>query len=82
MTAGVELFASALAAQAAPVTAVSWRPPPDGSLSALATVLALMVPSLAFLLRVSVYEETDPDTPSQPPAVMSIERPELIANVA
>ena len=49
---------------------------------ALVTVLAVAVLSLAVLLRVPVYEEPDPDAPSQPPAVMSIEPPELVANVA
>lgn len=49
---------------------------------ALATMLAVAALSLAILLRVQVYEELDPDAPSQPPAVMSIEPPELVANVA
>jgi hypothetical protein len=40
VTAGVDLFATALAAQAAPHTPVAWQPPPDDATGALARVLA------------------------------------------
>ena len=40
VTVGVDLFASALAAQAAPYTPVAWQPPPDAAVGALARVLA------------------------------------------
>lgn len=40
VTAGVDLFADALAAQAVPTTAVEWRPPMAGSEDALARVMA------------------------------------------
>src|SRR5438876_10347792 len=40
VTAGVARFAEALAQQGVPHTAVEWQPPPDGSVEALATVLA------------------------------------------
>jgi hypothetical protein len=40
VTAGVDLFATALAAQAADHAAVAWQPPPAGTTDALARVLA------------------------------------------
>jgi hypothetical protein len=40
VTAGADLFAEALTAQALPHTPVAWQPPPDGTADALATVLA------------------------------------------
>ncbi|RKS74553.1 uncharacterized protein DUF1116 [Actinomadura pelletieri DSM 43383] len=39
VTAGAEIFADALAAQAVPVVPVDWRPPPAGTETALAAVL-------------------------------------------
>jgi hypothetical protein len=40
VSAGVELFADALREQAVPVSTVDWRPPPEGTVHPLATVLA------------------------------------------
>jgi hypothetical protein len=40
VTVGADLFATALAAQAAPFTPVAWRPPPDAVAGALVTVAA------------------------------------------
>lgn len=40
VSAGVDLFAAALAAQAVPVTTVDWRPPVDGTADDLVRVLA------------------------------------------
>src|SRR4051794_9797293 len=40
VTAGADLFADALTAQALPHTPVTWQPPPDGTADALAPVLA------------------------------------------